>query len=912
MRHTRTLLTTAALAWAFLSQAYGQQIHRNGFETREPAWIKGTADTPFREVVHEITDTTSRSGQSCEHLQVLAEDGTTIYYYYPTGKAPISEDLSANVWLKANRPGAQLFARLVLPHERNPNNLDEPMTTMLRGDFLQESSRWHRMELRRPANLAKQQQQLLRAKLKRDVDFTDAYIDQLILNVYSGKGLTDILIDDLEIGPVLDAAPVAAAGRPSTPVKLLHPGETPRALTQGTVELDRGQLKVSGRPFFLRSIRYSDTPLKVLRDTGFNAIWFDETAAPATLKEAVTRGFWLVPALPGGNTEQVTLTSENLQREMDRFADRDAVLFWSVGGSLTEEQTGPVTRTVQQVRGLDPQRPIGADAWDGLGPYSLSVDLLGVHRFPLLTGLELPHYRRWLDQRRLLVPSGTFLWTWVQTHLPDWYTNLVYDQPAANGFDEPVGPQPEQIRLLTYLAVSAGYRGLGFWSDRFLADSHQGRDRLLTLALLNQELRLLEPLLVSAEPPRVDESAWVSTSVGEVRAAVLRTRRGLLVLPIWVGSGAQFVPGQAAVSNLSFTVPQVPEGTQAWEVSPADVRCLHTERVVGGTRVTVPEFGLTTAILFTSENGPNGIVDYFQNQVRQRVKLAAQWAQYLADEEISKVARVEEQLVTLGHPLPDGQKLMDDARRRSRAAVQYFNRGDYRDCYLEAERALRPLRILMRAHWEEATKELQGLAVASPYAVGFYTLPRHWKFMEQVKQAKAGTNVLSNGDFETPTDRAPEGWAPQETTLDDVQFMAKRVPDDPKEGRQCLMLRISPRNAQQPPPEALERTFLAINSPNVQLAPGTMVRISGWIRIPTALTATADGALLFDSAGGEPLAVRIMGPTPWKQFTLYRRVPSSGQINVTMALMGLGTAYFDDIRIEPLYSALTVSRTVQK
>ena len=36
------------------------------------------------------------------------------------------------------------------------------------------------------------------------------------------------------------------------------------------------------------------------------------------------------------------------------------------------------------------------------------------------------------------------------------------------------------------------------------------------------------------------------------------------------------------------------------------------------------------------------------------------------------------------------------------------------------------------------------------------------------------------------------------------------------------------------------------------------------------------------------------------QFHLYRRVPASGQISVTLALTGLGVAYFDDVRIEPL------------
>ena len=60
------------------------------------------------------------------------------------------------------------------------------------------------------------------------------------------------------------------------------------------------------------------------------------------------------------------------------------------------------------------------------------------------------------------------------------------------------------------------------------------------------------------------------------------------------------------------------------------------------------------------------------------------------------------------------------------------------------------------------------------------------------------------------------------------------------------------------------------------------------------------GNNLFDSAGGEPLAIRLSDPTPWKKFTVYRRVPASGAINVTLAMTGLGTVYFDDIRIEPL------------
>src|SRR5262249_47539503 len=147
-------------------------------------------------------------------------------------------------------------------------------------------------------------------------------------------------------------------------------------------------------------------------------------------------------------------------------------------------------------------------------------------------------------------------------HLPEWYTTLVYEHDDSKGFDEPVGPQPEQIRLLTYLALAAGCRGLGFWSDRFLADSHQGRDRLHTLALLNQELQMLEPLLGTAGAAR-----WIGANLPEVQAAVMRTERGVLVLPMWLGKGAQFVPGQSAAALLTVIVPEVPAGTQAWRIS---------------------------------------------------------------------------------------------------------------------------------------------------------------------------------------------------------------------------------------------------------------------------------------------------------------------------------------------------------
>lgn len=907
------LATLVGAGLAFLGLAYGQQVHRNGFETRTVAWSKGAADAAFREAIHEVTDQTAHTGQFAEHLQLSAEVGSYIYYYYPTGRAPIGDELSTSLWVKANRPGMQLMARVVMPREHDPNHLDEPLTTLIRGDIYQLAGRWQRLEIRHPVKLIHDQQQLMRAELKRDVNITDAFIDQLTLNVYGGPGLTELWIDDLEVGPVLDASPFQTTSRPTgtgAPKSVdLNPGKAIPSRA-AVVELNQDHLLVGGKRFFFRGIRHSDTPLKALRDAGFNTVWFDYATPVSLMEEAVNRGFWLVPSLPISGNDPRLSSPDSVGEQVAHFLEGDAVLFWDLGGGLTIEQAPLVEQAARVIHGVDAQRPLGGDVWDGFLRYSRNLELLGVHRWPLMTGLELTGYLDWLDQRRRLARPGTFAWTWVQTHLPDWFTNLVYDQPGAKGFQEPIGPQPEQIRLLTYAALAAGCRGIGFWSDRFLADSHQGRDRLLALALLNQELQMLEPLLVSV----VESPNWIETSNPEVKAAVLRTEKGMLVLPIWLGKGAQYVPGQEATVKLSIVVPQVPTGAQAWELSPGDVYALPIERVVGGTKVTVPEFSLTTAIVFTSDNGPNGLVVRLQDQTRRMRRTAAQWAHDLAEVEIEKVMKIEDELERGQHTLPDGKALADNARARLKNSVEFWNSGDYRQAYAEAQRALRPLRIMMRAQWEQATRGLE-TPVASPYAVSYFTLPRHWQFMDQIQRTTVGANVLPDGDFEVSPERAPSAWTAQEISVDQVDLIARRVEDQPREGQQCLMLQIKPRNLTGPdgkplpPPPALERTFLAINSPAVHLTPGSLVRVSAWVKVPNAIASSADGALFYDSAGGEPLAVRLTAAeTKWRKFTLYRRVPASGAISVTLALTGLGTVYFDDVRIEPLLTNASAAR----
>jgi hypothetical protein len=982
------------------------QIFREGFSGRQTVWLRGEDNVKAEEKDHELSEQFAHSLPTSERISLVVQQGTQdpsfAYYHFPTAPAPIAEELSASVWVKSTKAGVRLMARLVLPKERNPNKPDEPMTEILVGDAYKLTGRWQRLEIARPTKLVNDLQQKLKIQLNRAVDFTDAHIDRLTLNLYTSAGAIDVFIDDLEIGPVRQpVAPPPSVNKGATTTGIVKP---PVRDDRGyRVEMNRNRLLVGGKPFFFRAIRHSGTPLKTLRDAGFNSVYFDIDTPGETLEEAIRHGFWVVPSLPllpgeegdggtrltGRNNAELTSarTPEQLASGISRFLSGDSVLFWDLGNGRATEQIPQVLRTSRAIQKADPNRPIGADVWDGFQDYAQPLQMIGSHRFPLMTSLELTGYRDWLLQRRYLAGDGKFTWTWIQTHLPEWQAKLLYDQSTDQPFKDPVGPQPEQIRLMTYLSLASGCKGLGFWSDKFLADSHTGRDRLLMMALLNQEIRMLEPVLLTLQK----EPTWIDTSHPQVKAAVMVSEKGILVLPIWLGGGAQYVPPQGAVVNLSMIVPMIPDGTQPWEVSPGRVQSLqpNSQRVLGGTRLTIPEFDLTTAVVFTSDLSPNGLVVWWQNRSRQASQLAAEWMIKLSDVESDKVRKIHEQLQQLAPEVANAGKLIQEAERRQQLAREHEANGDYQSAYIEAQRALRPLRILMRAHWEQAVSTLD-FPTASPYAASFYTLPRHWKMHRDVRQTRPGANSLKDGDFESIPNRpdfaqmpeeyrpqmearltsnvkkdeseeppmapkngtVPEkplpgldlsnlkGWTVQKVTLDEVVLNAQLVPGwgaeekrpprpapkrqpydtssparrieapdspEPTLGKAVLELSIKPKmiqkgNKLQPAPAALERTFLAVNSPAARFEPGTIVRISGWIRIPENIQASTDGVLFYDNTGGDGLGLRLTGAMGWKKFHFYRRVPASGVIWTTVALTGIGTVHFDDIRIEALTS----------
>lgn len=950
----RFLLGCVCVLGVSVGPAAGQQTHRNIFSGRQTYWVPGDANVAVEEKDHRTAQDHTRSAPDAEYVKITAQprpgvtDSEFAHYVYDTPQAPVNDQLTASVWVKAFRPGIQLRARVVLPNEADPQNPAAKLTVRLAGDSYDESHKWQRLSLKDPVKLLTAQKPLLAARLGREVNVADAYIDQLILNVYPGPGVTEVWIDDLDIGPVVTRS--VSTVRTATPVGRDPKASAARAVT---VEASDGQVLINGKPVFMRAIRHTDTPLDKLREAMFNTVWFPGDASPERIEEAVRNGFYVVPSVPlvSSGFDPANPNANRAANEQDAaalaeyfhtFLSRDWVLMWDLGTARTAEQVGRVKRIADLIRDYDTRRPRAADVWDGYRIYSNYLDAVGTHRFPLFTSLELNRYADFLDQRKALTGPGKLLWTWIQTHPPEWMTAGTLPPVKPDAVADPIGPRPEQIRLLTYLAVASGYRGLGFWSDRYLAASHQGQARLLQLSILNAELEMLEPVLLAArESPRPE---WVATNHPHVKAAIVRGEKHLLVLPVWQGPGSQYCPDLAAVGGLKVKVPAVPTGADPWQLTAASVTPLHAELVPGGTEVTIPDFDLTAAVVFTADL--QSMLVRWQDHTRHvRGAQAASWAVALAVEEFNTTLQVHEKLTGVAPEVPNAAQYFEESKRRVKQAEKYRDNGQYDHAYREATRALQPLRLLRREHWKRAVGSLD-TPTATPYSVSYDTLPQFYELARDVQRAKPGKNLLPHGGFELGGTLPPggadvtslPGWTVRSGALDAVtpramivastgladpapappaagptgRFAADRVSVKPDEAtipaleRHVLKLDVHLRREAgeagkpSPPPVALERAVVAVESPVVSAPPGALVRISFWVKIPTPIASTADGLLVFDDAGGEPLSVRLTHAPGWKQYHLYRRVPPTGEIRWTAALTGIGTAYLDDVQIVPL------------
>ena len=120
---------------------------------------------------------------------------------YATPKIPVSDDLKIGLFVRSDRAGVRIYARVVLPADVDPET-QAPSYVLVRGTAFDQVDRWQKLELVEMMPAIERQARVLRVSTRRPVKLDGAYLERVVVNLLGGPGESQVFLDDLEIEPV--------------------------------------------------------------------------------------------------------------------------------------------------------------------------------------------------------------------------------------------------------------------------------------------------------------------------------------------------------------------------------------------------------------------------------------------------------------------------------------------------------------------------------------------------------------------------------------------------------------------------------------------------------------------------------------------------------------------------------------
>jgi hypothetical protein len=875
MKHSKRLLSLACALLAALAVRPLPAVQER-FESAEVSWRLAESDSAARLLVHERDFTVAHTGKGSEHVRVSSGQGTYVYLAHRVTSARIIDELVPSIWVKADRAGLRMLLRVVLP--RSKDREGRTLTVMLDGDFYTQVGAWQRLQVR---NLKKSLEAEARIRrLLGPVDEGEAYIDHVVLNAYTGPGITELWTDDLEL------VGYAASQRETTSVGLMGPtsGATPIPNSvqrqMPAAELRGSVLLVEDRPYFVRAIEHNGEPFSWLKEVGFNTALLRSPPNAAQLSEAEAAGFWLIapPSIRDGVLE---LTPAHRR-----------VIAWRLGAGATAAEATAIDNLAAQVRRQDraAARPIVCDLERDISRFTGVGDVFMFGKRIIGSSFDLKHYGDWLaEQSRPLV--GKPFWGTIQTE-PS--ANLVAQltiadaPPAASQTSALQLPKlcaaPEQIRLLAFETIAAGARGVCFRSrSRLDLDDNVAKLRVASLRTVNLELSLVEPWAAGGSFAEEIDMREAGT-----RGRVLETERSRLLIVTRHESGQQYVARPNRTEPISFVAHSVPITDQAYHLGSNGLQPLLRSQTTG-PRITIRDPDAVSLVLFTQDPL---VINRSTHVLSENRKPAATLRQEIASFQlrqsldiIGKLGRME-----AAKPALDESKAMLDR------AEQLLRGGDSRNALVATRAAQEIVRRVQREAWEEAVLAFPSPA-SSLLCSSFATLPLHAEAKNRLATATWTANALPAGDCESLDAMLRSGWRQNASDSGTETTFVELSIQEPAGGHSALRMvaRQSAKNG-----AATNASRLSITSAPVPVNAGQTLRIHGWVKVPELIVGSDDALLIYDSESGEELAERIEQTNGWREFTLYRIATHSGELTLTFALAGFGEAWLDEVTVAVL------------
>lgn len=851
------------------------------FDSSKPSWELRKADcvVPKNHWHSERAESPNDSGRF-EQIQFQSGNGTQVLISHDIPSARVIRELVPSVRVQSNRPGVQLMVRVVLPSTPDEDDSAQPMKTLLKGPVSKSSGGWEQLSFAdEKYDLEEKLERhlwVLRRKYGSHVSTKGAYIDLVVLNIYTNAGKQRVAIDDLKVDGIVSAGkanlqtldtrihfdPAVQTVSHSQQI----PSTDSHVVRKGTV------IEADGRPLFARVIQHNGEPFETLKSLGFNTVELRSTATSTQLAEAAQAGIWLVCPPP----PSIGLTS------IDSLYDR--VLAWSVGQKLGLKELSSVRETVREIRESDSRsgRPVVGNVESGWEQFSQVTDILNVGLEPLGSSFNLSEYSDWIYQRSATVGHNHPIWGDLQTEIS---RSVKQQVSAISGSSPPTPIEPQQLKYMAYEVIASGARGIRYRSrSRLDAEDPSSRLRAKSLLWLNRHLMQIEP--------------WVAGGVllksrndvtDEMVVTPIRTQRSQLLLIQRPTGKEQHYAGDPTLATVMFDNEGAPMSDRAYAIVDHGLVPLDQRRDHLGARIQLDNCSYTAAVITTQD--PNVVARLNQTYripgqtfVQARVELIQQW--------LAVLQLIVNQVEREGKTFAPAQGALSEAANALAKAESLINAGSPSTSARYLEAADQRLAVVRKELLTAAMRQFRS-KTSSPLLMHVSLVPLHWRVANQLASANWQPNTLPGGDFENLDQMMQNRWENRKLNLEGLQTKVELVPAAMVDGESGLRMSV----VGQTRDGMIESTPLWIATGRVAVKAGQMVRIHGWIKIERPIQNSMDGLMVWDSLGGLEMAERLPVTSGWQEFAFYRAASSNASLQVKFELTGIGEVMLDEVTI---------------
>lgn len=861
----------------FANCVFGQRM--DSFEGGEPRWELVESDCQAQLTSHEISQIAPRSGATCEIFEVACTPGTMVLLAYPIEPCAVLNEFQPQIWTRCSSGRIQLGVRVIFPFAAHPVTGGR-MSAILWGNYYSDTGQWQTLQVENMTRAMRDETVSLRKRFGADLKLDGAYIDSLVLNVYTGPGRYRVQVDDLDLRGMI---PMASIGNP--------PPADWRERWQWRYEVpsdeERFWASPNRAPIWLQ---YRGEPLPWVESLGFTGIVRDSLPSIDDLAAAQRANLGVICPPPPYPIDFPTELQPTLKG-------------WLIGAALDTRQAEAANSQVRSVAKLpvELRKPLVAEALEDFFLFSRVADELIVP-IPLASSAGSEREKAdWLAEKLAITKQRSD--GWVSIHLdtsPSLQNQIDTAAELLTPSTEfaPASPpetraNPLGLRHRAFSAMMSGAKGM-LLRTHHLLDIQQTSDRVNVSALrwINNEFKLLGPWMVAGQrlpPPVLNDPDWA--------CAAWSLHQSQLVVAQTVAPGSQHCLPPTGATLLQFGASKALTGQQVFRLTHGTLERIDVEPSPAGIAWNIERPATTEIFLITS----NAEVIKFARQ-----QLSAMAEQNAADlQELTAYhLTLASQLVAARFPALLGPAAPTQAPAQRDAAASSQQRLALAERQLQnggqALRSRQPtaaMRLTYQAAdtiqgilFEGFLDAMDGLATAqsSPLVATPGALSLHWELARACQRSSWQAVDLPGGELASLNAMVDSGWIQQRRLEDKVDLRVELIPasDANPPG-----LRMAAYTSAADPSATVrggyEGASLRILTAGVPVQAGQLIRVAATATVLNAGQSVGSGLMVFDNQVGPGLGQLVRG-TAGQQIPveLYRFIAHDGEFRLLAECRG--------------------------